>query len=136
MPSLFRRVFIQNFAIKLMSLLIAIGLWLTVARSPVAEVVMNVPIVFHRVPDQLEIQSTSSTETQVRVRGPERQVSRLRSTDVSTHLDLANVSPGSRTFDMSPANVRVPQGLEVVQVEPPRVTVIMVRSGERAPAKP
>ena len=136
MAGLFRRIFVQNFSIKLISLLLAIGLWYTVARSPVAEVVMNVPIVFHRVPEKLEIQSTSSTEAQIRVRGPERVISRLRSADVSTHLDLAGVGAGSHTFDLAPANVRVPQGLEVVQVEPPRVTVIMVRSGERAATQP
>jgi YbbR domain-containing protein len=128
MPSLLKRVFVQNLGLKIIALLLAIGLWLVVARSPVAEVVLNVPIVFEHVPDKLEIQTTNSTEAQIRVRGPERLVSRLRSADVSAHVDLAALLPGTHTFDLTPKNVHVPNSLEVVQVNPPRVTVMMERS--------
>jgi YbbR domain-containing protein len=117
MPSLFKRIFLQNFGLKVMSLLLAIGLWLAVARSPVVEVVMKVPIEFKRVPENLEIDSASFTEAQIRVRGPERLVNRLRSTDVGAYVDLSAVAPGTRTFDLT-SNVTVPHGLEVVQVDP------------------
>ena len=125
MPSPFKRIFVQNLGLKVISLLLASGLWLVVARSPVAEVVLNVPIVFERVPDKLEMQSTNSTEAQIRVRGPERLVRRLRSSDVSAHVDLSGVVPGSHTFDLTPGNVHVPNTLEVVQINPARVTVMM-----------
>ncbi len=118
MASLFKRTFVQNFGLKLISLLLAVGLWLVVARSPVAEVAMKVPIEFKNVPENLEIDSASFTEAQIRVRGPERLVNRLRSTDVGAHVDLATVVPGTRTFDLTSRNVRVPQGLEVVQIVP------------------
>jgi len=42
---------------------------MVVARDPIAEVEMNVPIEFHNLPDNLEIDSASYTEAQVRVRG-------------------------------------------------------------------
>jgi YbbR domain-containing protein len=118
MPSLFKRVFHQNLTLKLTSLGLAIALWLTVARSPVSEVEMKVPIEFQNFPGDLEIDSATFTEAQIRVRGPERLVTRLRSPDVSAHVDLSAVAPGSRTFDLSPRNVRVPDGLEVVQIVP------------------
>ncbi len=120
MASLFKRAFVQNFGLKVISLLLAIGLWLVVARSPVAEVEVKVPIVFQHFPEKLEIDSVSFTEAQIRIRGPERLVSHLRSTDVSAHVDLTTVVPGSRTFDLTPRHVQVPQGLEVVQVVPPQ----------------
>jgi YbbR domain-containing protein len=118
MPSALRRIFVQNFGLKLMSLLLAIGLWLAVARSPVSEVEMRVPIEFQKIPENLEIDSASFTEAQIRVRGPDRLVTRLRSTDVGAHVDVSSGVPGSRTFDLTPQNVRVPQGLEVVQIVP------------------
>jgi YbbR domain-containing protein len=113
-----RRIFVHNFGLKLISLWLAIGLWLVVARSPLSEVEMRVPIEFQKIPENLEIDSASFTEAQIRVRGPERLVSRLRSTDVGAHVDVSAGVPGSRTFDLAPQNVRVPQGLEVVQVVP------------------
>jgi YbbR domain-containing protein len=80
-------------------------------------VVLKVPIEFRNVPDKLEIDSASFTEAQIRVRGPERLVNRLRSTDVSAHVDLSRVVPGTRTFELT-SNVNVPNGLDVVQVDP------------------
>ena len=116
--SVLRRIFLQNFGLKLVSLALAIGLWLVVARSPVAEVELRVPIEFHSVPENLEIDSASFTEAQVRVRGAERLIHRLRTGDVRAEVDLSAVSPGTRTFDLTSRNIRVPQDLEVVQVVP------------------
>ena len=126
--SFFQRIFLHNIGLKLVSLLLAIVLWTVVSRDPIAEVEMKVPIEFHNLPDNLEIDSASFTEAQIRVRGPERLVRRLRSADVSAHVDLAAVVPGSYTFDLTPSNVHVPNTLEVVQINPARVTVMMERS--------
>jgi YbbR domain-containing protein len=60
-----------------------------VARSPVAEVEMRVPIEFHNLPDNLEIDSASFTEAQIRVRGPQRLIHRLQAADVRAEIDLA-----------------------------------------------
>ena len=102
----------------MVSLLLAIGLWLVVARDPIAEVEMKVPIEFQNLPDNLEVDSTGSTEAQIRVRGPQRLIHRLQVADVRAEIDLANVRPGERTFDLNGGQVHVPQDLEVVQIKP------------------
>src|SRR5437868_15139531 len=104
MASLFKRVFVQNFGLKLISVLLAAGLWLVVSRDPLAEVELKVPIEFHSVPDKLEIDSASFTEAQVRVRAQGRLIHRLRAGDVRVEIDLAGVQPGTRTFDLSSRN--------------------------------
>jgi diadenylate cyclase len=116
--SFFHRIFVHNIGLKLVSLLLAIGLWMAVARSPVAEVEMRVPIEFHNLPDNLEIDSASFTEAQIRVRGPERVIHQLQAADLHAEIDLASVRPGERTFDLTSRQVRVPQDLEVVQIIP------------------
>ncbi len=116
--SFFQRTFGHNVVLKLVSLLLAIGLWLVVARDPIAEVEIKVPIEFHNLPDNLEIDSASFTEAQIRVRGPERVIHRLQPEDVRAEIDLANVRPGERTFDLTVRHVHVPQDLEVVQIIP------------------
>jgi YbbR domain-containing protein len=118
MPSLFQRTFVQNFGLKLVSLSLAIGLWFLVARSPVAEVEMKVPIEFRSLPENLEIDSASFTEAQIRVRGPERAIHRLETSDIRAAINLASVQPGERTFDLTAQQVHVPQDLEVVQIVP------------------
>ncbi len=71
------------------------------ARSPIAEVEVKVPIEFQNLPDKLEIDSANYTEAQIRVRGPERVIHRLQAADVHAEIDLATVRPGERTFDLS-----------------------------------
>jgi YbbR domain-containing protein len=116
--SFFQRIFVHNIGLKLVSLLLAIGLWLAVARDPVAEVEMRVPIEFRNLPDSLEIDSASFTEAQIRVRGPGRVIHRLQVADVRAEIDLASVRPGERTFDLTGRQVHVPQEVEVVQIIP------------------
>jgi YbbR domain-containing protein len=116
--SFYHRIFVHNLGLKLVSLLLAIGLWTVVARDPIAEVEMKVPIEFHNLPDNLEIDSASFTEAQIRVRGPERVIHRLQAADLHAEIDLASVRPGERTFDLTGRQVRVPQDMEVVQIIP------------------
>jgi YbbR domain-containing protein len=102
----------------LVSLALAVGLWANVARDPVAEVELRVPIEFHNLPTNLEVDSANFTEAQIRLRGPERLIHRLQNGDVRAELDLAAVNPGERTFDLTARHVHVPQDLEVVQIIP------------------
>jgi YbbR domain-containing protein len=106
MAGLLQRTFGHNVVLKLVSLLLAIGLWLVVARDPIAEVEIKVPIEFHNLPDNLEIDSASFTEAQIRVRGPERVIHRLQIADVRAEIDLTG------------RQIHVPQDLEVVQIIP------------------
>jgi YbbR domain-containing protein len=114
---IFHRVFVHNAGLKIVSLFLAAGLWLAVARSPIAEVEMTVPIEFENLPDNLEIDSATFTQAQVRIRGPERDIQHLQPGDVMAEVNLANVQPGERTFDLAD-RVHVPQDLEVVQIIP------------------
>jgi YbbR domain-containing protein len=118
MAGFFHRTFVENFGLKLGSLLLAVGLWFVVARDPIAEIETRVPIEFRNLPENLEIDSATFTQAQVRVRGPARLIHRLQPGDVRAQVDLASVRPGERTFDLTSRQVHTPQDLEVVQIIP------------------
>lgn len=115
--SLQQRIF-HNFGLKLLSLLLAVGLWLAVARDPVSEVAVNVPIEFQNIPENLEINTENVPTAQVRVRGPARLIRQLRTNDVHVQVDLTDAKPGERTFDLTARQIREPRDLDVVQVVP------------------
>jgi len=118
MGSWMRRLFLDNFIYKVISLLLAVGLWLAVARTPVAEIEMRVPIEFRNLPDNLEIDSATFTEAQVRLRGPERVLHGMSVADVRAEVDLSSMQAGERTFDLTARHVHVPNEVEVVQIIP------------------
>jgi len=118
MAGFFHRTFVRYFGFKLFALLLAVALWVKVARDPIAELEMKVPIEFRNLPEDLEIDSATFTEAQVRVRGPQRLIHRLVSGDVRAEIDLSSVHPGERTFDLNTQQIHLPQDLEVVQIIP------------------
>ena len=118
MKDFFQRHVLHNFGLKLLSLALALALWLAVARDPVAEVAVDVPIEFHNVPENLEISSENIPRAQIRVRGPQRVVRRLQAADVSADIELSGMKPGERTFDLTTDQIHQPKELEVVQIIP------------------
>jgi YbbR domain-containing protein len=119
---LMRRWVLHNFWLKVLSLLIATGLWLAISpdQEP-AEVAIRVPIEFRHVPQGLEISSATIPEAQIRVRGPERLIRALRSTDLHAELELVDAQAGERTFDLTAQQIRHQRELNVVQVVPGQV---------------
>ena len=117
-----QRWVLHNFWLKVLSLLLATGLWLAIApdQEP-AEVAVRVPIEFQHVPPELEISSATIPDAQIRVRGPERLIRELRSTDIHAELELGDAKPGERTFDLTAQQVRHQRDLTVVQVVPGQV---------------
>lgn len=122
MMDLFRRLVFHNFGLKVLSVALAAGLWWFIApEQKPAEVALRVPIEFLHVPENLEISSEVVPEAQVRVRGPEVTVRQVRSTDLRVTVDLKDVKPGERTFDLSSLQVHAPRELEILQVLPGQV---------------
>lgn len=120
MIGFFKRYVFHNIGLKILSLLLATGLWFMISRDEQpAEVAVRAPVVFQHVPASLEISSPESIpEALIRVRGPERTIRSLRNNEVQAEIDLAGVKSGDRTFDLTSHEVRHPRDLEVEQVVP------------------
>ena len=122
MIALFKRFVLHNFWLKVLSLLLAAGLWWRISpdEQPAVEV-LHSPIVFQHVPQHLEISTYSVPDAQIRVRGPERVIRQLQSNEVQAEIDLSDAKAGERTFDLTSQQVRHPSGIRIVQVVPSQV---------------
>ena len=137
MRDFLRRYVLHNLGLKLVSLALAVGLWLAVARDPMAEVAVNVPIEFHNMPENLEISAENIPTAQIRLRGRQHIVHQLRSSDVYVEVELGGLKPGERTFDLTDRQIHRPAGLEVVQVVPSQVHFAFDdRLARRVPVQP
>jgi YbbR domain-containing protein len=123
MSDFLRRGVFANFGLKLLSLALAVGLWLVVSHDPPAEVAVEIPIEFHNMPANLEISSENIPRLQLRLRGPQRLIRRLQPADVYAAIDLNALRPGERTFDLTSQQIHQPDGVEVVQVIPSEIHV-------------
>jgi YbbR domain-containing protein len=132
-----RRHIFHNLGLKIISLLIATGLWLAVSSEPSSEVAFNVAIVFQNMPENIEISSENIPSAQVRVRGPEQLVRRLQASEIHEEIDLAGIKPGERTFDLNKNQVSLPDKLEAVQIVPSQIHLLFDRRVTRTvPVRP
>lgn len=137
MRDFFNRFVVQDFGLKLLSLALATGLWLVLARDPAAEVAVDAPIEFDHMPANLEINSEHIPSAQVRVRGPARLVRGLRADQIHVRVDLSDVRPGERTFNLTAQQIRQPRDLVVVQVVPSQFELSFdVRSRREVEVRP
>ncbi len=137
MISFLRNHVFHNIGLKLVSIIAAIVLWLAVVRDPQSEVVITIPVQFNHVPANLDFTSEHIPQAEIRIRGPERIVRGLDAADVHASLDLTNATPGEHTYDLNPRAIKVPRGVEVVQVIPAQMRIDLDRqTAKEVPVRP
>lgn len=114
---------LENAGLKVVSVFIAILLWLVVAGEEPAERSLRVPLEVRGLPANVEIADLPVETVEVRVRGASGALRELAAEDVVAMLDLQAVAPGRRLFQITSDEIEVPLGVEVVQVNPPTLTL-------------
>ena len=127
----------RHIGLKLLSVAIAVLLWMVVAGEETVERGLRVPLELQQVPPGLELLGEIPTTADVRVRGPSGTLSRVSPGDIVAVLDLRGAREGERLFHLTPEQVRAPFGMEVVQVMPPTIAVAFDKTASRhVPIKP
>lgn len=121
----------RHLGLKVLAILLASVLWLTVAGEHVVERSLRVPLAVRNLPLSLEIEGELPATVDVRVRGSASQLSRLDPGEVVAMLDLTTARAGSRLFHLRTDEVRVPYGIEVAQVVPPSLSLALEKSTTR-----
>jgi YbbR domain-containing protein len=89
-----------------------------VAGEETVERGLRIPLELQQFPSGIELVGEPPSVVDVRVRGGSGTLSRLTPVDVVAVLDLRGAHVGQRLFHLTPEQVRVPFGVEIVQVTP------------------
>ena len=121
----------RHLGLKLLSVGLAVLLWMTVSGEEIVERGLRVPLELQQFPTGLELGADVPTTVDVRVRGGSGILSRVSAGDVIAVIDLRTARPGRRLFPLTPEQVRVPFGVEVVQVMPSAIAMAFEPSASR-----
>src|SRR5437660_7890914 len=102
----------RHFGLKVLSLGLAILLWMAVAGEETVERGLRVPLELQQVPAGLELTGEVPTAVDVRVRGASGALSRVAAGEVVAVLDLRSARAGQRLFPLTPEQVRAPRSEE------------------------
>jgi YbbR domain-containing protein len=118
-----RQLLTQNLGWKLLSILLAVGLWLAIAREPEVATSLSVPVEFKNMRDDLDISGNLPDRVFLELRGPSGRLSRDNLATVAVLLDLADAQPGQRTYNIRGRNLNLPSGVAFYRAVPSQLTL-------------
>jgi YbbR domain-containing protein len=119
----------RNLGLKAVALALGTLLWLTVSGRQIERRV-PVPLSYSNVPPTLEMTGEEVADVSVLVRGGDNDVSQLGQGDLRLIVDLANAHAGANMIALRTDGVTAPLGIEVLQLEPGTITVMLEPSTE------
>jgi YbbR domain-containing protein len=117
------QLFTRNLGWKFLSLLIAIVLWIAVAREPEVATLLSVPVDFRNMRDDLDIDGNLPDHVRLEVRGPSGRLTRDNLAAVAVLLDLSDAQAGERTYSIRGRNLNLPSGVAFYQAVPSQLTL-------------
>jgi hypothetical protein len=123
-----------RFRDALLAIGIAAGLWVVqVPGSVVTEVEVEAPVVVEKLPDELRLEGVEPGTVRVRLAGRRRDLVLTRNGTVEVRVDALLARLGRRTFEITPALVNHPEGLEITSIRPDRVKILIGAAEASAP---
>jgi YbbR domain-containing protein len=127
----------SNLGLKSASLALAALLWFAIAGEKTSEMGISVPVELQNVPKDLELTGDMVNAIEVRLRASPGIIQRLGPGEVSARLDLKGASEGERIIHLTNEAIRVPFGIQVVQISPSMITLNFERTLQKlVPVRP
>ena len=131
---LLRRVFLDDWLLKSVAMLITIALWLGVTglRAPTTARMRSIPLSI-RVGNDIEITNSPVQEVDLIITGDKRKIDQINQRDLVVSLDLADIPAGDRAVQITPENVNIelPTGVKLEEVQPSKIAVKLEKVEER-----
>ena len=112
-----------NWRAKLGSLAVVMLLWFVFIGPQNTEIGFSVPVVYHNIPAELELEGKRSQDVYLRLRGSRELLRFLDPRRLQAQVDLKDAQEGTSRYSLSTQEVNVPLGVQVASVEPATVTV-------------
>src|SRR3954464_12147831 len=104
---------------KLLSVGLAVALWIAVEGEPELVTVQSVPVLYRNVEPSLALVANPPAAVRLELRGPSDALGGYNLSNIAVLLDLAGVNePGERVFPISHTNVSLPAGGSFVRSDP------------------
>jgi YbbR domain-containing protein len=122
----------RNWALKILSFLLAVILWLTVVPEEKfsGERTLSVPLETRNIPATMELVEKSVSTVDISVRAANRLLGQLTAADIEAVLDLKKAGIAQEDYALDPSMVVVPPDVQAVRVFPNKVHIKLEKSEE------
>lgn len=129
------RALTRNLGWRLLSILLAVLLWVAVEGEPELVTLQSVPVFYRNVESNLALVADPPAAIRIELRGASDVLSRDNLANVAVLLDLAGLNePGEKAFPITRANITLPAGVRFVRSDPPELKLHLDRTSKRNPS--
>ena len=118
----------RNLGLKAVALFLGTLIWFTVSGQQAERPIADVPVVYVNKPDGFEI-TDQTNAVDIHVRGLDSQLRTSQPRDFEARIDLTGARAGPQEIPIRTDQITSPFGLEVTEVEPATVNVLLEVSG-------
>jgi YbbR domain-containing protein len=115
-----KNLLLRNLQLKLVSLTLAVLLWIALNGEPKSEIGLKVPLEFRNSPKGVEVLGETNT-VDIRLSASSSIVKRIDASEVTASIDLSEWATGERTYSLSESNISVPFGVAVTKITPNKI---------------
>jgi YbbR domain-containing protein len=122
----------REWPLKLVSLGLALGVWLLLAPSQKmsSEKSLTIPLETRNVPPHLEIVERPPATVDITLRAPNRLLKEIGPSGLVARIDLDRAAVVQQEYALSTSMIAVPPGAQVVKISPSKVTIKLERTAE------
>jgi YbbR domain-containing protein len=127
-----KRWLVKDWKMKLVSLALALGLWLILVPSEkmYSEKSLTIPLETRNIPTGLEIVEKLTATIDVTLRAPNRLLREIGPSGLVARIDLDRATVLQQEYPLNNSMIAVPPGAEVVKITPNKVTIKLERTAE------
>ncbi len=122
------RAFSDGWQLKLLSLVLAVGLWLFVGTAERTEIALAVPVEYVGLEGPLALEGRRPETVDVQLRATRWAADRISPASVRVRIDVGQLREGDNLVHLLPESVEAPRGARATRVAPASATVRVVRA--------
>ena len=119
-------LFLEDWTLKLLSLLITLGLWyaVTTTSAPATIRLRGVQLDFI-LPENIEVGNEPLDEIDVTLEGSQGKLAEINARSLVARADLVSLKPGDRFVRLSDKNIKMdlPEGVRILEITPRSLTL-------------
>jgi len=127
-----RNLFVRNWELKLLSLLLAFILWLSLIpeEKTLSEKTLTIPLETLNIPADMELVEKPDSTVDVTIRAPNRMINEVSAANVFAKLNLSTASVFQQEYPLNETMISIPPGAAVVRISPTKVRLKLERTQE------
>jgi YbbR domain-containing protein len=125
------RALVDGWQLKLLSLVLAVGIWLYVGTAERLEIALAIPVEYVGLEGNLALDGRRPETVEVQLQATRWAASRISPASVRVQVDVSDLHEGNNLLHLQPAHVDAPWGARATRLSPAWVTIRAVRAATK-----